>query len=198
MDPIIPINNVEGVSKKSTKKIVYITVIVLVIIILVLVLRGSLGFSHRENFGGYNGEVSRKLDGSTTYKSDYGTVTTGTNKLPNNWPSDAPKYGNATISQSASTDAMGTVGSQVSFTTSDSTQTILDFYKKELTASGWASLSPGKPITGTQMGAITTLMAKKDNRNFTIMITTNKETGKQVVTVVIANTPDMKNYKTGL
>lgn len=195
MDPI----NQTGQTGGGSKNVLYIIIGVLVILLIGgYFMRGNFGMMRSVNVGGYNAEVNKKLDGSTTYKSDYGTVTTNSNTLPKNWPSDVPVYTNGTISQSTSSDMMGTNASQVTFTTSDSTQTILDFYKGGLASSGWVSLYPGKPITGTQMGTITTLMAKKDSKTFSVMITTNKETGKQVVTITTGASPDIKDYKTGL
>jgi len=193
MDPI----NQTGQAGGSSNKTLYIVIGILVVLLIggYLYMRGN--YAENKMYDAYGIDVDNNLDGSKTIKSDYGSVTTS-NELPKNWPSDAPTYKNATISQSTSSDMMGTNGSTVSFTTSDNTQTILDFYKKELTASGWLSLYPGKPITGTQMGAIITLMAKKGDRTFSVMITTNTETGKQVVTVSTATTPDVKDYKTGL
>ncbi len=188
-----PINQTAGSSKKG----LYIIIGVLVVLLIGGLIYMRNNSAEKKMYDAYGIDVDRNLDGSRTVKSDYGTVTTG-NKLPDNWPSDAPTYKNATITQSTSSDIMGTNGSQVTFTTSDDTQAILDFYKSNLTTSGWVSLYPGKPITGTQMGAITTLAAKKDNRMFNVMITTNKETGKQVVTISTSTTPDMKDYKTGL
>ena len=193
MDPI----NQSGQASTSSSKTLYIVIGVLVVLLIGGYLYMRSNSVENKMYNAYGVKVNNNLDGSKTIKSDYGTVTTS-NELPKNWPSDAPTYKNATISQSSSSDVMGTNGSTVTFTTSDNAQTILDFYKSGLTASGWLSLYPGKPITGTQMGAITTLSAKKDKRMFNVMITTNQETGKQVVTISTSTTPDMKDYKTGL
>jgi hypothetical protein len=191
-----PINQQVGQSGVSSKKTLYIVIGVLVVLLIGGYLYMQGNSAENKMYGAYGVDVDNNLDGSKTIKSDYSVTTS--NKLPDNWPSDVPTYKNATISQSTSSDMMGTNGSTVSFTTSDDTQTILDFYKAELTTSGWASLYPGKPITGTQMGAITSLMAKKGDRNFSVIITTNTETGKQVVTVSTVTTPNAKDYKTGL
>lgn len=193
MDPINQPVQVGGGSNKT----LYIVIGILILLLIGGYLYMRSNSAENKMYDAYDVDVDNNLDGSKTIKSDYGTVTTS-KELPKNWPSDAPTYKNATISQSASSEIAGANGSQVTFTTSDSVQTILDFYKAELTTSGWASLYPGKAITGTQMGAITTLSAKKDSRSFTAMITTNTETNKQVVTIVLSTTPDMKDYKTGL
>ena len=186
MDPINQVSPANGGSKKG---------LYIVIGILVVLLIGGYFYMHRnssvENM--YGVDVRQNLDGSKTITSPYGTATTS-DKLTKDWPSDAPVYANGTISQSSSTEMMKVA----TFTTSDDFQTILDFYKKELTASGWVSMSPGKPITGTQTGSITMLGAKKGNRSFSVTIMTNKETGKQVVNVGIVTIPDPKDYKTGL
>ncbi len=193
-----PLNQGTVAATGSSKKGLYIVIGVLALVIIGFLMRDSLGLTHKVSVAGMNGEVTKKLDGSTTYTNDYGTVTTGATKVPDNWPSDAPVYTNATVSQSTTSNMMGTNGFQVTLTTSDSTQTILDFYKSKLTSSGWKSLYPGQAITGTQAGANTTLMAKKDNRTFMLLITTNKDTGKQVITSIVGTTPDTSTYKTGL
>ena len=110
-------------------------------------------------------DVDRNINGSTTYSNDEGSVTVGGNKMPDDWPGDAPKYENASIQYSGSSNPQtGEAGSTVSFTTSDSAEIVVNFYKKELTSNGWTVEQ-----TAT-MGASTILAAKKDTRTFAVYI----------------------------
>ena len=110
-------------------------------------------------------DVDRNINGSTTYSNDEGSVTVGGNKMPDDWPGDAPKYGNASIQYSGSSNPQtGEAGLTVSFTTSDSAETVVNFYKKELTLNGWTVEQ-----TAT-MGASAILAAKKDTRTFAVYI----------------------------
>lgn len=181
-----PINQRSG----GSNKMLYIIIGILVIIIVAFLMRGSFG-SQDININGTNVSVDKKLDGSTTIKSDYGTTTINQNKLPDNWPSDVPEYKNATITTAGATSAQaGVEGMQVMYDTKDSAQTILDFYKSGLTSSGWSSTLPGKAITGSQVGGMTVLSAKKDKRNINIGITTVDNQSK--VTIMIYTVPDIK------
>jgi hypothetical protein len=146
MDPI----NEASVSNSSSKKGLYIGIGILVLLVIGFLMRGSF--------------YSKNLDGSTTVKNDYGTVTTNTNKLPANWPSDAPIYPNAKISQSGSVDTqiVGTEASSlVTLTTPDDIQMVNNFYKTELSNNGWtvnSALSNGAlvfAIKGNRMINIT-------------------------------------------
>lgn len=168
-----PINQTGGKSNKG----LYIAIGVLVLILVVVLLKGSM--TQKVNVGGYNAEYSKNFDGSTTVKSDYGTVTTGGNRLPDNWPSDAPIYKNAVITNSVALDPTytGTTGSNVMFTTTDSIPMITDFYKNELASNGWKVLNQG-----TTMGANTIISAMKDSRTFTAVIM-NGSTIKVMVTI---------------
>ncbi len=181
-----PINQKSG----GSNKMLYIVIGVLVVIIIAFLMRGSFG-SRSMNINGVNVDVDEKMDGSTTIKSDYGTTTINQNKLPNNWPTDVPEYKNGTITTAGETSAQaGVEGMQVMFNTSDSAQSVLDFYKSELTSSGWTSLYPGKPITGSQAGGMIVLSAKKDKRNINVGIT--EVDGQSKVTVMIFTIPTVK------
>ena len=176
--------------KSGSNKWLYVAIGALVLILLVVLVKGSM--THKVSVGGYNAEYKKNMDGSVTVKSDYGTTTVNSNKWPDTWPSDVPVYTNGTVTNSGSTSAQaGVEGSEVMFTTGDSTQSVLDFYKGGLTASGWASMYPGKAISGMQMGANITLAAKKDKRSVTVMIT-DLGNGQSRVTVIVATMPAMK------
>lgn len=181
-----PINQKSG----GGNKMLYIIIGILLIIIIAFLMRGSFG-SRSMNINGMNVDVDKKMDGSTTIKSDYGTTTINQNKLPENWPKDVPVYSNATITTAGETSAQaGVEGMQVIFDTSDSVQAILDFYKNGLTSSGWTSTLPGKAITGSQVGGMTVLSAKKDQRNINIGITSAN--GQSKVTLMIYTIPTIK------
>lgn len=126
-------------------------------------------------------DVDKNIDGSATYTTKEGSVSVGTNKLPADWPSDAPTYKNATIQYSASTNPQtGGAGLGVVFMTSDSSQIVIDFYKKELVAKGWT-------IEQTAIaGQTTVISAKKDDRQFGMYIA-DAENGQTSVTVSISS-----------
>ena len=155
---------------KSSKKGVYIIIGIVVIII--------IGWVAKSSMRAVTGvDVDRNFDGSATYSNDEGSVTVGSNKLPDNWPSDAPKYANATIQYSGSSNPQtGAEGASVMFLTSDSVQKVVDFYKRELVSNGWTIEQ-----TAT-VGPSTVLFAKKDDRTFGVYIT---DTGSGQVSVTI-------------
>src|SRR3989344_2541681 len=83
-------------------------------------------------------DVDRNLGGATTYSNEEGSVIVGGNKLPDNWPSDALTYKNATIQYSGSSNPQtGEAGAAVVFTTTDSVETVVRFYEKEPAGKGW-------------------------------------------------------------
>lgn len=185
MDPINqnPVVQTNGGSKKG----LYILIGVLALIIIGFVVYAVSGSTRNVGVGGINAEVTKKLDGSTTVKSDYGTMTTGTNELPENWPSDAPTYKNATITASMALDPKysGQEGSTVAFTTNDSLDSVISFYKSELVSKGWAMVG-----NSTTMGASTVLSARKDTRMLSVVITNGS---KISVAVSISVMPDSLN-----
>ena len=151
--------SVEGEAK--SKKGLYIVGGVVVVLLIVWFAKAS--FMNAIPGTGVN--VDRNLDGSATYKTDEGEVTVGTNKLPDNWPSDAPKYPNATIQYSGSSNPQtGEEGAAVMFTTSDKVQAVVDFYKRDLTSNGWVIEQTAN------VGGSTVLSAKKDTRTFGVYI----------------------------
>lgn len=85
-------------------------------------------------------DTDRNIDGSTTYTNGEGSVTVGSQSMPENWPSDAPNnYAGATITFSGSSNPQtGQPGSAVSYMVRASAQAVIDHYKSELAANGWA------------------------------------------------------------
>ena len=120
--------------------------------------------------------VDRNLDGSTTYESGYGKVTTNPNKLPSDWPGDVPTYPNSQITQVSTVDTqiVGTeASSMVSLTTSDSAQMVGDFYKADLVSNGWS--------INTSMSMGTNVFAVKDNRMVNVITSALKTGGSMVI-----------------
>lgn len=166
----------ENQEEAKSKKGLYIVIGIVVILLIIVVSRRSpYGMMGGVNVNGVN--IDRNLDGSATYSNKEGTVTVGNNTLPDNWPSDAPKYGNAKIQYSGSSNPQtGEKGAAVMFLTSDSAQSVVDFYKRELASNGWTVEQ------SANMGASTVLAAKKDTRTFGVYIT---DTGNGQVSVTI-------------
>lgn len=159
----------------GSKKGLYIVIVVVLVLIALYLMRGSFGL-----VGAPEGvDVDRNLDGSATYTNDQGTVTTGSNTLPDDWPSDAPKYPNANIQYSGSSNPQtGEQGVAVAFFTTDAVQTVMDYYKKELASNGW------KVEQTATVGLNTVLSATKDTRTFGVYIA-DVGNGQTTVTVGI-------------
>ncbi len=148
----------ENTTGGMSKKWLYIIIAVVAVILLGWFFKGSF-------YSVPGANIDRNLDGSTTYSSDQGQVTVGGNKLPDNWPQDAPKYSNANIQYSGSSNPQtGEEGSAIVFTTSDSVQAVVDFYKNELISNGW-----NIEQTAT-VGPSTVLSAVKDTRTLGVYI----------------------------
>lgn len=149
-------------NKISQKKTIYIIIGVVVVLFVGKSLIGGLG-SSRNSMSGYG--FGKNINGSKTFSNKDVSVTVGGNKLPDNWPSDAPKYRNGTIVYSGSSNPQdGESALSVMFTTKDSAQAVADFYKQSLVSNGW------KIEESVVMGASTIMSAKKDTRTFSIII----------------------------
>ncbi len=157
----------------STKKII-------IIIIVLVVLFGISKFFSRGSYMmpyGAGVGVDKNLDGSATYSNKEGSVTVGGGTYPDNWPNDLPKYSGAKIQYSASTNPQsGSAGSALAFTTADSAQKVLDFYKKELVAKGWSIEQTAN------IGQMTIISAKKGENTFGAQIVTGED-GQTTVTI---------------
>lgn len=123
-----------------------------------------------ERSAGDNADVDVDLGGNTTITTDQGTMTFGSNKTPDNWPSDIdlPKDIQITFSGSANPES-GEEGSYMSYTTKDSIEDVMAYYKKELDNEGW------KTEQTTTMGTAAALGAKKDSRTFGMWAATSGE-----------------------
>lgn len=166
-------NQNESPASPASKKNTYIVVGVVILI-------GLGWFLSRGSYilpGGVN--VDKNLDGSATYKNGDTSVTVGKNTYPDNWPSDAPKYPNAQIQYSASSNPeSGETGAIISFTTSDKLQQVIDFYKSELAKNGWKI---EQTATVSQMTAIS---GSKDKMTYSVQIVSDDK-GNTTVTVAI-------------
>lgn len=121
-------------------------------------------------------DADRNLDGSVTYSNEEGSVTVGGNRMPDNWPSDAPEnISGATIQYSGNTNPQtGEAGAAVVYTARGSAQSVADYYKGELESNGWT-------ISATAaMGGATVVSAEKEGRTFGAYIADN---GDGTVTV---------------
>ena len=163
----------ENKGSGTSKKLIYIVTGIVVILLIGWFAKGSI----RSIMGV---DVDRNLDGSATYSDGDTTVTVGTNKLSDNWPSDAPKYPNAAIQYSGSSNPQtGEEGAAIVFTTSDKVQAVADFYKRELASNGWVIEQTAN------IGGSTVLSAKKDTRTIGVYIA-DAGGGQVSVTVSIA------------
>ncbi|MDP1688736.1 MAG: hypothetical protein Q8L47_01220 [bacterium] len=171
----------ETAKTDSSKKNTYIVVAIVVIVGLAWMFGrgGSYGMPGRSIIGLPGGvNVDTNLDGSGTYTTKDGSVTVGKNTYPDNWPSDAPKYGNAQIQFSGSTNPeSGDEGAVVTFTTTDSVQQVTDFYKNELSKNGW------KVEESMTAGQMTLMSGKKGTMTLTVQIVSAE---KAPVTVTVA------------
>lgn len=138
----------------------------LYIIIIAVVAVALIGWIFRMSFSSLTGgDIKMNIDGSTTYSNDEAKVTVGGNKLPDNWPQDVPKYPNAAIVYSGSSNPeTGEEGAAIAFTTSDKIAVVADFYKKELASNGW------KIEQTANIGPSTVISAKKDTRTLGVSI----------------------------
>ena len=124
-------------------------------------------------------DVDRNAGGSMTYSNEEGTVTVGTAaSMPANWPSDAPaNYAGAAIVYSGTSNPQtGQAGSAVSYTVRASASSVADYYKQQLSSSGWTIESTAS------MADATIIAAKKDTRTIGIYIT---DAGDGSVSVVV-------------
>lgn len=145
---------------KNNKTLYIIVGVVLAILVLGLLSRGMSMMSAGVIGAATGVDIDQNLDGSATYSNAEGSVTIGGNKMPDNWPSDVPGvYAGGTIQYSgASNPQTGQAGSALVYTVKAPGQSVIDFYKSELTKGGW-----NIEATANTGGAMV-LSAKKDER----------------------------------
>jgi hypothetical protein len=149
----------------SNKKILYIIGGLIVLGLIGSTLMRGVGYMGMRAAGV---DVRPNMDGSATYTATNGegSVTVGGNKMPDNWPSDAPaNFAGATISYSGSSNPQtGQAGSAVMYTVKSTAEAVAAYYKSQLESQGW------KIEQTANMGGATVLAAKKDTRTFGIYI----------------------------
>ncbi|HWO07615.1 MAG TPA: hypothetical protein VNM40_03450 [Candidatus Paceibacterota bacterium] len=148
----------------SSKKWLYIGLGIVVLIIIGALMTGALG--RGTGFGSAyfapGADIDRNMDGSTTYTTEEGSVTVGSNTMPSNWPSDAPTaYSGAQISYAGTSNPQtGEAGSAVIYTVQASVESVVEYYESRLRAEGWT-------ITATaEAGGMRMITATKDTRVF--------------------------------
>lgn len=128
-----------------------------------------------ENQLGGEADVDINDDGTATYKTEQGTVSTE-NKVPESWPKDAPIYADAKILISGeNTD--GQKGLSLSLSSPASVDKIFDYYSNELKNQGWKIVSTSKSTYGN------VITAEKDTRTFSLVILGSDST-TQITTVI--------------
>ena len=156
--------NNQPVTGGSNKKILYIVGGIIVLGLLGSLMSRGVGYMGMRAVGV---DMDQNRDGSATYSNKEGSVTVGGNKMPDNWPSDAPgNFAGATITYSGSSNPQtGSAGSVVMYTVKASADAVAAQYKSELAAKGWTVES-----TANVAGA-TVIAAKKDTRTFGLYVT---------------------------
>lgn len=165
-----------GTNSSGSKKWLYVVIGVVVVLALLGFAVQNAGFMAMRA-AGVNVVPNADGTGAYTVTTNEGTATVGGNKMPDNWPSDAPgNFVGATIQYSGSSNPQtGQTGAAVMYTASASVSAVVDFYKQELAAKGWS-------VEGTaNMGVATVLSAKKGDRTFGVQIT---DAGNGMVQVV--------------
>lgn len=149
-----------------SKTVLHVVIGIVVLLLLGFIARGMYFKGMMKTQGV---DVDRNTDNSFTYDTN--------GSLPENWPDDAPNYPNGSIQYSGTSNPQtGEAGAAVMFLTNDSSETVVDYYKRELPANGWT-------ITQTAVsGTVTVIAATKDNRSLGIYIAAT-ETGQTSVTV---------------
>lgn len=104
-------------------------------------------------------------NGMMKVQTSEGNFEIGGSTLPEDWPSDAPAYPGASIQYSASGLQAESAGQGVMLTTTDSLQTVIDFYTAEMKSNGWK-------IEGSMnAGTTSTIAGSKGDRVFTVVVT---------------------------
>ncbi len=160
-----------SVQSPNSKKWLWIGLGVVAVLILGSLVTGAIG--RGTGFGAAyftpGVDVDQNMDGTVTYTSEdgKGSVTVGTGAgMPDNWPSDAPTvYDGATILYSGTTNpTTGEAGSAVSYTTSASMASIVEYYESRLKAEGWT-------IAGSiEAGGMRAITATKDARTIGVYV----------------------------
>ncbi len=153
----------------KTKVIIGIVVAVFVVVAGCKMALRSIGQNIAEKMiedaSGGKADVDMK-NGSMTITTSEGTVTTGTGKVPDGWPTDVPVYAGATVQFSGMNNAgAGQGGMALVLTSKDDAETIVKYYKTTLQAGGWTVVN-----TMEAQGS-TILLLTKDTKALSLSIT---------------------------
>ncbi len=118
-----------------------------------------------EETGG-DADVNFGNDGTMRVETDEGTFEAGGNRVPSDWPSDAPVYPGAKVTYSAMMNPQtGEPGAALMLSTEDSEEDVEAFYTAQIATDGWK-------VEGTmRSGGMTVITAKKEGRVLSLMIT---------------------------
>lgn len=149
---------------QSNKKVLYIVIGALVVLLIGAALVGAFGRGTGLGAAYFapGTDIDRNMDGSTTYSTNEGSVTVGSNTMPENWPGDAPTaYTGATIVYSGSTNpTTGAAGSAVVYNVKASAQSVVEYYESRLKAEGWTVTA------SAETAGMRVITATKDTRVF--------------------------------
>lgn len=125
-------------------------------------------------------KIAPNLMSGNTVTTNYGTAQSGAgSSYPPSWPGDAPQYPGGTVTTSTASSPQAPMESWlVQFTTRDSSETIIDFYKNALTQNGWQS------VGAMQSGGTRAVQGTKNNsrRILSVIITESND----VATVIVS------------
>jgi hypothetical protein len=144
-----------------SKKTLYIIIGAIAVLALFSLIPAIFGFIFSRALYGVAGvDVSSHINGSTTYSDQKGnSATIAPTSYPDAWPSDVSRYENATLVGNISTPQ----GVAVDFTTADSAETVVNYYKSQLATLGW------KVEVFGNRGNTSILNATKDSRQVTLL-----------------------------
>jgi len=157
--------------KKGNNKLLMIVIVVVLFLAVVGFLMKSAAnkASSKVAEEAINNATGGKADvdingANVSVKTKEGSFSTG-NKLPDDWPKDAPVYTGATVTYSGSSNPQtGESGFGAVLTTTDGSTKVVEFYKKELVSQGWT-------IASTQIANDTTVLGStKDTRSLAVSI----------------------------
>ncbi len=121
-------------------------------------------------------EVTENGD-ETTVTTDQGTWSTS-DSLPKDFPSDVPLYANAKVQGSLVSGDTASTGHYVGLETSDALAAVVVWYKKELEAKGWST------VTAAVVNEGHIFSATKDGR--VLSVTISEADGSVSIGLVVA------------
>lgn len=168
------------------------TILIVIAAVVVLIILGAGGYFVQQKFtekssekaaetalekasgGKADVDVSKGGD-QVSITTDEGTATFGGGSVPKSWPSDVTVYKGAKVTGSAETDE----GISLMLETSDSVETVYEFYKSDLTSKGW-SLTVNATYGGASM-----LQGEKSGKAIMLSVSKNEDSGKTAIAIAI-------------